>query len=265
MKKQILKQLGRIEQQHGVEILYACEAGSRAWGFPSKDSDYDIRFIYVRPKIDYLVLNVENKRDVIEDSSNAPLDFDGWDLRKALGLLKKSNPPLFEWLRSPTVYKSDTTFVAQINQVMPRYYNYSAMCYHYLHMAKGNFRDYLQGEKVWLKKYLYVLRPMLAVMYLVEHNQSPPLEFLDLVITMVPPGSVKKEINQLLVRKTRGEELDYGPVMPAISDYILKNLGILSNYRFQSTGGREKDWAPLNTIFLITLNDRDKNLSDSFD
>ncbi len=273
MKKQILQQLGRIEQQHGVEILYACEAGSRAWGFPSKDSDYDIRFIYVRPKIDYLVLNVGSKRDVIEVKGNAPLrrshpgllDFDGWDLRKALGLLKKSNPPLFEWFRSPTVYKSDTTFVAQINQVMPRYYNYSAMCYHYLHMAKGNFRDYLQGEKVWLKKYLYVLRPMLAVMYLIEYNQAPPLDFLDLVTRMVHPGLVKTEICKLLTRKKQGEELDYGPVMPAISDYILENLEILSNYRFQSTGGREKDWNPLNNIFLMTLNDRDRVESESFD
>ncbi len=273
MKKQILKQLSEIEEQYEVEILYACEAGSRVWGFPSKDSDYDIRFIYVKPKIDYLVLNVESKRDVIEVKDNAPLrrsrpgllDFDGWDLRKALRLLKKSNPPLFEWLNSPTVYKADSTFVAQIKQVMPRYYNYSAMCYHYLHMAKGNFRDYLYGEKVWLKKYFYVLRPMLAVMFLVEHNRAPPLNFSDLVAAMVHPGPVENEIVTLLTRKKEGEELDYGPVMPAISNYIIENLEVLSNLRFQSTGGREKEWAPLNTIFMMTLNDRDKVLSDSFD
>ncbi len=256
MKKKIQEYLLEIEQRHNVTVLYACEAGSRVWGFPSKDSDYDIRFIYVRPKDYYLTLNVENKRDVIEDKTNALLDFDGWDLRKTLKLLKKCNPPLFEWFASTTIYMSNPDFYDSMNKIMPLYYNYPAMCYHYLHMAKGNNRDYLQREEVWLKKYFYVLRPMLAVMYLMEHNNIPPLDFMELVRHMVHPGLVEREINELLVRKMEGDELSMGPRIPAISDYIAQNLTILSNTRFLRTGSWEKEWCPLNGLFLKVLNDK---------
>lgn len=256
MKKKIQEYLLEIEKQHAVKILYACEAGSRVWGFPSKDSDYDIRFIYVRPKDYYLTLNIENKRDVIEDKKNAPLDFAGWDVRKALKLLKKCNPPLFEWFNSTIVYHYHPDFFNHVKATMIRYYNYPAMCYHYLHMAKGNNRDYLQGETVWLKKYFYVLRPMLAVMYLMEHNKTPPLEFMELVNTMVHPGRERNEIAELLLRKIEGDELSMGPRVPVISDYITQNLTILSNKRFLPTGNCEKEWWPLNELFLKVLNDK---------
>lgn len=255
MKKKIQEKLSEIEQRHNVVVLYACEAGSRAWGFPSQDSDYDIRFIYVRSKHEYLALNIETQRDVIEDKTNALLDFDGWDLRKALKLLKKCNPPLFEWMRSDIVYKQDNFFVRDMKELLPRYYDYPAMCYHYLHMAKGNNRDYLQGDEVWVKKYFYVLRPMLAVMYLMEHNKIPPLEFQELLNTVVHPGRVRNEIAELLLRKMEGDELDRGPRMPVISDYIDQNMSALANIRFLPTGKCEKSWAPLNTLFLQTLKD----------
>jgi predicted nucleotidyltransferase len=96
--QQILEELKRIEKEEGVRILYACESGSRAWGFPSKDSDYDVRFIYIRP-VDWYV-SIYDKRDVIERPISDMLDINGWDLRKALNLFRKSNPPLLEWLKS---------------------------------------------------------------------------------------------------------------------------------------------------------------------
>lgn len=109
MYAEILARLEQIEKDEDVTIFYACESGSRAWGFPSADSDYDVRFIYVRPRDWYLSIDVEEKRDVIERPINDALDISGWDLRKALKLLRKSNPPLLEWLSSPIVYKEQVT------------------------------------------------------------------------------------------------------------------------------------------------------------
>jgi predicted nucleotidyltransferase len=233
MRKKIQEYLFEIERQKGISILYACEAGSRVWGFPSVDSDYDVRFIYMKhPVIEhYLALNVENMRDVVEYKNEEPFDFDGWDLRKSLKLLKKCNPSLYEWLEAPEefVYWKDADFVKMMKEVMPKYYSYPALCYHYLHMAKGNYRDYLQGEEVWRKKYFYVLRPMLAVMYLMEFNKVPPLHFEDLVEATVYPGKVYDAIRALLFEKLAGNELDIGPRIPEISDYINENLSILSN------------------------------------
>jgi predicted nucleotidyltransferase len=85
-----------------VVVLLAVESGSRAWGFSSKDSDYDARFIYLRRPEAYL--SIRAPRDVIERRIVDEVDVNGWDLRKALGLLMKSNPPLLEWLQCPIIY-----------------------------------------------------------------------------------------------------------------------------------------------------------------
>ena len=137
-------ELKRIEQEEGVRILYACESGSRAWGFPSKDSDYDVRFIYVRP-VDWY-LSLFDKRDVIERPISDQLDINGWDLKKALNLFRKSNPPLLEWLQSPIQYMEQYGVTEQIRQLSPLTFSPRSSMYHYLHMAKGNFREYLQGD-----------------------------------------------------------------------------------------------------------------------
>ncbi len=161
--EEILARLGDIEKEENVTIFYACESGSRAWGFPSEDSDYDVRFLYLRPRDWYLSIDVEEKRDVIERPISEMLDISGWDLRKALKLLRKSNPPLLEWLNSPTVYQQDFTITDKIKELVPEYYSPIACLHHYLHMAQGNYREYLKGEIVWVKKYFYVLRPLLAI------------------------------------------------------------------------------------------------------
>ena len=109
MRKQILKKLAEIEMEHDVRIIYACESGSRAWGVPSKDSDYDVRFIYAHPRDYYL--SISPLRDVIELPIDPVFDINGWDIRKALSLLRKSNIRLLEWLQSPIVYvQSDEPF-----------------------------------------------------------------------------------------------------------------------------------------------------------
>jgi predicted nucleotidyltransferase len=221
--KQILTELERIEHEENVRILYACESGSRAWGFPSKDSDYDVRFIYIRPEDWYL--SIFEKRDVIERPISDLLDINGWDLRKALNLFRKSNPPLLEWLQSPIVYKENYEITEQIRQISLFTFSPRSCMYHYLHMAKGNYREYLQGGQVRIKKYFYVLRPVLACEWIEKWNTMPPIEFDRLVDAVVPRGSeLEVVIDGLLTRKRAGDEMDYEPRINPINEYLAERI-----------------------------------------
>lgn len=222
-REEILAELARIEKQEGVQILYACESGSRAWGFPSKDSDYDVRFLYIRPQDWYL--SIFEKRDVIERPISSMLDINGWDLKKALKLFRKSNPPLLEWLQSPIVYRENEAVTEQVRSISTYTFSPRACMYHYLHMAKGNYRDYLQGELVKIKKYFYVLRPILACEWIERYSSMPPIAFEQLVDELVPQGSeLKVAIDELLVRKRAGDELDLQPRIDVINDFIEQRI-----------------------------------------
>ena len=164
MDAHIIQNLSDIEHAENVRIFFACESGSRAWGFPSADSDYDVRFLYIRPVEWYL--SILEDRDVIEKPISGDLDINGWDLKKALGLFRKSNPPLMEWLGSPIVYRETGTIAQRMRDLAPTFYSPISSTYHYLQMARRNFREYLHGEQVWVKKYFYVLRPLFAVQWL---------------------------------------------------------------------------------------------------
>ncbi|MDF2649867.1 MAG: YcgL [Paenibacillus sp.] len=221
--QQIQEQLRTIEQDEQVRILYACESGSRAWGFPSQDSDYDVRFIYIRPVEWYL--SIFEKRDVIERPISDRLDINGWDLRKALTLFRKSNPPLLEWLQSPIRYYEYYTVAEQIRGISPLTFSPKSCMHHYLNMAKGNFREYLQGDQVKIKKYFYVLRPILACGWIEKFDTMPPMEFDRLVETLLPAGSeLYTIIQQLLIRKKAGDELDYEPKLNPINEYLEERI-----------------------------------------
>lgn len=158
IRAEIDARLAGIEAEFGVRVLYACESGSRGWGFASPDSDYDVRFIYVHPMSWYL--KVSAQRDVIEVPISDELDINGWELRKALGLLKKGNATLIEWLDSPVVYRADGDFLQAIRVAARQTHQAERSFHHYVHMARKNYREYLRGDTVRLKKYLYVLRPL---------------------------------------------------------------------------------------------------------
>jgi predicted nucleotidyltransferase len=221
---QIQERLGRIEIEEGVRIVYACESGSRAWGFASADSDFDIRFIYVRRPDWYLSIDVESRRDVIELPIENNLDINGWDLRKALKLLRKSNPPLVEWLGSPMVYRDQFAVADKMRELVRRHLNETACAHHYLQMARGNYRDYLQGDVVWLKKYLYVLRPLMAVLWIERGYGVVPTEFERLYSRVIDDAAVLQAIDELLQRKRDSKELDQGPKIGPISDFIDREM-----------------------------------------
>ena len=222
-------ELARIEREESVRIVYACESGSRAWGFESVDSDYDVRFLYVRPAAWYL--SIAAGRDVVERPIDDQMDISGWDLRKALGLLRKSNPPLLEWLQSPIVYRQVSGIVSRIRELMPAYYSPLACHFHYLRMAEGNLREHLRGEEVWIKKYFYVLRPVLACLWIERGYGVVPMEFSALVERVVEDGDLREAVDALVRRKKAGEELDRGPRMGAISDFLEREIARLSAKR----------------------------------
>ncbi|MCP1311419.1 nucleotidyltransferase domain-containing protein [Paenibacillus tyrfis] len=222
-RQPILEELCHIERQEQVRILYACESGSRAWGFPSKDSDYDVRFLYVRPVEWYL--SIFDQRDVIERPISDKLDINGWDLKKALNLFRKSNPPLLEWLQSPIPYYENYSAAERIRSISPLTFSPKSCMYHYLNMAKGNYREYLQGEQVKIKKYFYVLRPVLACEWIERFNAMPPMEFDVLVDRLVPEGSeLKKVILELVDRKMAGDEMDYEPRINPINEFLEQKM-----------------------------------------
>ena len=214
----------RLEQTEHIRIVYACESGSRAWGFASRDSDYDVRFLYVRSLEWYLSL--QSKRDVLERQLPHDLDLSGWDVHKALILFAKFNPPLLEWLGSPIVYREEPSFTDALKGLLPSYYAPRACMYHYLHMAKGNYREYLKGETVWTKKYLYVLRPILACRWLEAGHGPVPMEMTTLVDTLLQ-GERRAAIRELIARKQQGEELDQGPRFPVLDALIEEALAQL--------------------------------------
>jgi uncharacterized protein len=223
IQQRILHELKQIEQEEQVRILYACESGSRAWGFSSQDSDYDVRFLYIRPVEWYL--SIFEKRDVIERPISDMLDINGWDLRKALGLFRKSNPPLLEWLQSPIQYTETYTVAEELRKYTAHTFSPKSCMFHYLNMAKGNYREYLQAEQVRIKKYFYVLRPILACGWIEKWNSMPPMEFERLVEAILPEQSELKEtIQQLLTRKKAGDELDYEPKMMVINEYLEERI-----------------------------------------
>lgn len=232
MYDKVVKQLREIESVENVRVFYACESGSRAWGFPSIDSDYDIRFLYAHPPDWYLAIDMETKRDVIERPVNGGLDISGWDLRKALKLYRKSNPPLLEWLGSPIVYQEEYSIARNMRDLATSYYSPSACMYHYYHMALGNYREYLQKERVWLKKYFYVLRPILAIKWLEAGLGMVPMEFKILVHRLVD-GELKEEIEKLVFLKKAGHELAYGERIGIISNFLKDEFSRLEQVKFE--------------------------------
>lgn len=254
MIEHIRQILSTIEKDEKVQILYACESGSRAWGFASADSDYDVRFIYLRPKEWYLSIDLERKRDVIELPLTSSLDVNGWDLRKALLLFQQSNPPLLEWLGSPIIYLEKYSVAARMRELAEICYSPIACQYHYYKMAKGNYREYLQGEQVWVKKYFYVLRPVLAVIWLEREMGVVPTEFSRLVEGVVESEQVKIAIDGLLAEKRTGNELDYGPRIPAISEFLERELERMEASEFERRMGRCPG-ERLNELFRIALDE----------
>ena len=246
----IKRKLLSIEKEYNVKILYAVESGSRAWGFESTDSDYDVRFIYAHHKNWYL--NILPKKDVIEPTIIDDFDFSGWDLRKTLFLLNKSNPVLFEWMKSPIIYYKDEYFYGIMEELSKLYFSPISSVYHYLHMADGNYREFLQADNVKIKKYFYVLRPIMACMWIENNKEPPPMEF-EKLLTQIKDSVLLDKINELLLRKKAGTELGIEAKIPCINNFIEENLFLIKNSVCSFDPKKKPEQKYLENGFIKTL------------
>lgn len=219
MKDKILKKLKEIEIEKGVEILYAVESVSRAWGFASPDSDYDIRFIY-KHDIDYY-LSLWEQTDVIKFMTEDYLDGSGWDLRKSVKLLAKSNASLLEWIFSPVVYYENEAFMTQIRTLAKECFSPIACLHHYLGTTK-NFMDVCEQEEVKLKSYFYALRTALAGKWIIINNTFPPVAFMELL--PIAPHNMQEKVKELMLIKANQDESYLQPKEELIATFLKETV-----------------------------------------
>jgi predicted nucleotidyltransferase len=250
--KEIDEKLDEIEKKEHVRILHAVESGSRAWGFASPDSDYDVRFIYVREADEYLSL--DEPRDVIEWQLDEVLDINGWDLKKALKQFARGNATLFEWSGSPIVYRTTSEW-KRTREVAKRYFSEKSAVYHYYGTANNTYHEYLTGETVRYKKYFYALRPLLAAMYIEKNHVTPPVLFDDL-LKMDLPSELRTAIDELLEIKKRTTEKEENPQLPVIRAFIEEELARQKEIADNLPDDHNKDWTALNELFREMINRR---------
>lgn len=249
MKEIIQNKLLETEKNENVRILLAVESGSRAWGFASPDSDYDVRFIYIRPKEFYLKL--EKTRDVLEYPINDLLDINGWDLNKTLRLLHGSNPTLFEWFSSPTIYL-DTDFRKRFKPLMDSCFISKKSLHHYLSMAEGHYKAYIRGYKVKAKKYFYVLRPLLACRWILDKGTPPPMLFKELMDSELS-DNLKPFVEKLLDIKMNSPEIKEIYKIQEINNYIDQSITEIKEKIALLPAEKNSDWDRLNEFFLEEL------------
>lgn len=253
MTEEIKKELLRLESQHNIKILFAVESGSRAWGFASTDSDWDVRYIYVHPLDWYL--SIDNQRDSQEEILPNDIDLAGWELKKALRLFRKSNPPMLEWLRSPIIYLEQFSTAYRLREMAKEHFDPKSCLHHYLHMAEGNYQNYLQRDTVRTKKYLYVLRPILACDWIRQTGTMAPMEFDILVDSQVTDAAVKAAIHNLLSRKKAGQELNEEPKIQILNDFLKDKISYYNDYVKSMKRSEQPDTKLLDKLFRETMHE----------
>lgn len=251
MFEEIKKELVRLENQYEIKILLAVESGSRAWGFESRDSDWAVRYIYIH-RLDWY-LRIDEGRDSQDEILPNEIDLAGWELKKALKLFRKSNPPMLEWLRSPIGYLEQFSTAEKLRELSGSFFSPKSCMYHYLSMAKNNCREFLQRDTVKSKKYFYVLRPVLACDWIKETNTMPPMGFQDLVNSQVKDEKIKAEIAELLMRKMAGDELKEEPKIEILNEFLERKIEFYSDYVNQIEANEKPDTALLDKLFRETI------------
>ena len=213
------RRLDGIEAANGVRVILAVESGSRAWGFPSPDSDYDVRFLYVRPAADYLRL--DPVKDVIETPIEGDWDVNGWDLRKALLQLRRGNAVVVEWLNSPLVYREAGPVAESLRQISRRHASLGAAVRHYYGLLNGQHRrDFVGRKRLKLKKYFYAVRAAAALAWIRKLGTHPPMALPALLAGGVAPSPVMADLEPMLAAKFRSSEIGQGPRVASLDAFI---------------------------------------------
>ncbi len=249
-RREIEARLAGIEAADGVRLLLAVESGSRAWGFPSPDSDYDVRFVYARPRDWYLALTPG--RDVIETPIEDDIDLNGWDIRKTLKLLLKSNAVVSEWLDSPLRYRPDHPVVGALAALADAVFDPRTMALHYASLGRTPANRWLSGDDVVpVKRYFYALRPALAIRAIRrDPSRRPPMDLPSLVAGGGVGPSLAARIDDLVAAKARTNEASNGLRVAEIDALIWDELGRAG----EIPAGRDRDPRALeeraNALFL---------------
>jgi len=251
--KNIKEILTEIAQKKNVKILYACETGSRAWGFPSPDSDFDVRFIYMHDREWYLSLS--ERKDTIE-YMDGDLDLTGWDLRKCLVLLKKSNAPLIERFQSPIIYYADEIFRSQFRQLIDQYFSPTAVFYHHYSLAQ-KFWDELKGKpEVKLKNYFYLIRSLLSCYWIVKDKSVLPMD-IEGLMTLIN-AEMRDELRALIKLKAGVDEKYLHQKDESLNEWIIELFELLEHSK-NNLGVGKKDNSLLNDFFLKMVNNEVDN------
>ncbi len=246
MMDEIRLALDAIETEHEVRVLYAAESGSRAWGFASPDSDFDVRFIYVHQRDWYL--RIDEPRDVIEAMLPGDLDLSGWDLRKSLQLYYRSNIALYEWLDSPIRYRESGPLAQQLRNWLPRAFRAPAGYHHYLRTAQGIAEQHLQTSTVRLKKFFYTLRALLACRWIAASGQQPPTAFVRLCEAEWVSDSERAMIDGLLQAKQQSNESDASDLPLGVMDWLHKELANAAEAATRVRSAADLGVEPLNEL-----------------
>jgi predicted nucleotidyltransferase len=251
MDKIIQAQLKSIEEKNNVKILYAIESGSRGWGFESKDSDFDVRFIYVHPIEWYL--NIFEGADIIEIPIDEVLDVNGWDLRKVMQLMYKSNSPVLEWLSSPVIYKQDENFIRDLRDIAEKYFNPVSVIYHYINLARKSFDGLSSGDSIKLKKLFYVIRPILSCMWVEAYNTIPPMNLQAMMKEATIDNKIKKIIDDLVIAKADSIESDTIKPPIELMEFLKEKLEYYNRYVRDIKNEKKRNSDLLNEFFQKTL------------
>lgn len=248
MKAEIIEHIKLLEKEREITILLAAESGSRAWGCPSPDSDYDVRIIFKRTQSEYL--EIDEKKDTIDYFHGELLDINGWDIKKTLRLIRKSNATPFEWAQSPIVYHEKAEFRKTLLDLCKTYFQPRHSVNHYMGIAKNSYSSLSLGETIKLKKLFYVLRPLMAAKWILEKKEIPPMDIRNL-IQIIPDKTIVNHVEDLLVLKSTSSE-----------DYVHKVDPMLTSFIAEEFAGINLDTLPIAESNLDTsiLNDAFKKI-----
>ena len=182
------------------------ESGSRAWGFHSTDSDYDVRFVYARPM--HWHYRLDQVRDVVERPIDDELDLSGWELGKALKLVIGSNAVIGEWLQSPIRYSGDPVAIDELTRFCARALDRRSVTWHYLRlMARQRSRILGPDGRPRLKRYFYILRPALSLRWIrLQQRAMPPMHMAGLLQGCDLDAESLAAIDRLLALKVQAHE-----------------------------------------------------------
>lgn len=255
MQDEILHSLRRIEEEEKIQIHFACESGSRAWGTQAAASDFDVRFIYSH-KINWY-LQIYEGRDVIETSNHPKVDLVGWDLKKSLRLLQKSNPTLLEWINSPITYIRNDPFITELKKLAMLAFSPTPTGFHYLNMAKKNNQLLQKNQDFTTKRYLNILRPLFTCLWILEYKEMPFIEDVSsLFHHFLQDQAILKHVDDLLQAKKEGQNLFHSEL---INLYIEKTIPFIEEKVKKLKHPKLDMTNDLNQFFLKTLNNPTSN------